>query len=215
QGPLPLEQAAGFMVQVARALAYAHEQGVIHRDIKPGNLLLSRDGHIKILDMGLARLNDPATSGTAQAAEGLTQTGQVMGTVDYMAPEQALHTRLADARADVYSLGCTFYRLMTGKIPYDADSLVMKILAHREKPIPSLRASVPTVPAATDLVLQRMLAKKPEDRYQTMTELADDLERSLSGAAAPIAIAAIPLATASLAPISDANSSASITRSPQ
>jgi serine/threonine protein kinase/formylglycine-generating enzyme required for sulfatase activity/Leucine-rich repeat (LRR) protein len=214
QGPLPLEQAVGCTVQVARALAYAHEQGVIHRDIKPGNLMLGRDGQIKILDMGLARLNDPATAGTSQAAEGLTQTGQVMGTVDYMAPEQALHTRLADARADVYSLGCTFYRLMTGKIPYEADSLVMKILAHREKPIPSLRASIPTVPVATDLVLQRMLAKKPEDRHQTMTELADDLERSLSGAAAPIALVAKRLPAAELSAVIDANSSSSISLSP-
>jgi serine/threonine protein kinase/Leucine-rich repeat (LRR) protein len=213
QGPLPLEQAVGCIVQVARALAYAHEQGVIHRDIKPGNLLLSRDGHIKILDMGLARLNDPASAATGQAAEGLTQTGQVMGTVDYMAPEQALHTRLADARADVYSLGCTFYRLLTGKIPYEADSLVMKILAHREQPIPSLRASVPAVPVATDLVFQRMMAKKPEDRHQTMTELADDLERSLTTPAAKVAKVALPLPV-DLLPQPDASSSSSISLAP-
>jgi serine/threonine protein kinase/WD40 repeat protein len=189
QGPLPLDQAVSCIVQAARALAHAHEQGVVHRDIKPANLMFGRDGKIKILDMGLARLDDPAMSGTAQAAEGLTQTGQVMGTVDYMAPEQALHTRLADARADVYSLGCTFYRLVTGNIPYDADSLVAKILAHREMPIPPLGSAKRIVPPAVQAVFARMMAKRPEDRYQTMQELADDLERSLtSGAGAPRAM---------------------------
>ena len=141
QGPLPFEQATHCILETARALAYAHDQGVIHRDIKPANLMLSAGGKIKVLDMGLARLQDPGAEGNDQAAEGLTQTGQVMGTVDYMAPEQALHTRHADARADVYSLGCTFYRLVTGDIPFDGDSMVAKILAHREKPIPSIRSS--------------------------------------------------------------------------
>lgn len=180
-GPLPWEQAAQCVVTSARALAYAHEQGIIHRDIKPANLMLCNDGKIKVLDMGLARLQDPSATGNEQAAEGLTQTGQVMGTVDYMAPEQALHTRLADARADVYSLGCTLYRLVTGDIPYDGDSMVAKILSHRETPVPSMRKKNPKVPNTADIVLQKMLAKKPEDRYQSMNELADELERCTQG----------------------------------
>ncbi|MBL8828719.1 MAG: protein kinase [Planctomycetaceae bacterium] len=207
QGPLPLDQAVQVVAQAARALAHAHEHGVIHRDIKPGNLIYTKDGQIKILDMGLARLNDPASLATAQAAEGLTQTGQVMGTVDYMAPEQAVNTRLADARADVYSLGCTFYRLVTGKIPFDGESMVEKILAHREQPIPSLGSPTTPVPPAVDHVLRKMLAKKPADRYQTMTELANDLDQCLSGELASGPIVARPL---TLAPIED-DSSSSVT----
>ncbi len=207
QGPLPLDQAVQVIAQAARALAHAHEHGVIHRDIKPGNLIYTKAGQIKILDMGLARLNDPATLATAQAAEGLTQTGQVMGTVDYMAPEQAVNTRLADARADIYSLGCTFYRLVTGKIPFDGESMVEKILAHREQPIPSLGSPTTPVPPAVDHVLRKMLAKKPGERYQTMTELANDLDQCLSGELASGPIVARPL---TLAPIED-DSSSSVT----
>jgi serine/threonine protein kinase/formylglycine-generating enzyme required for sulfatase activity/Leucine-rich repeat (LRR) protein len=196
-GPLPLGQAVHCIVQAARALAYAHEQGVVHRDIKPANLMLGADGHVKVLDMGLARFSDPAATASNQADEGLTQTGQVMGTLDYMAPEQALHTRLADARADVYSLGCSFYKIATGVNAFDGDSLVAKILAHREQPIPSLKATNPAIPQATDLVLQKMLAKNPDHRYQTMTELADELERSLKvpdGAPAEFRVAPVAVA---------------------
>jgi serine/threonine protein kinase len=197
-GPLPLGEAVHCIAQVARALAYAHEQGIVHRDIKPANLMLGSDGRIKVLDMGLARFNDPATTASGAAEEGLTQTGQVMGTVDYMAPEQALHTRLADARADVYSLGCTFYKIVTGTNPFDGDSLVAKILAHREQPIPSLKVFQSSIPRATDLVLQKMLAKNPEQRYQSMAALAEELERSLtitdSQAEQRILPAAVPVA---------------------
>ncbi|MCE9604637.1 MAG: protein kinase [Planctomycetia bacterium] len=194
QGPLPLEQAVSCVVQAARALAYAHEQGIVHRDVKPANLMLSPDGTVKLLDLGLARFDDPSALGDSPADEGLTQTGQVMGTVDYMAPEQALHTRLADARADVYGLGCTFYRLVTGNIPFDGDSVVAKILAHRDSPIPYLRAFNSQIPAAVDSVLQQMLAKHPDSRYQTMNKLAEDLERSLT--AAPWQPSTIPAAFA-------------------
>jgi formylglycine-generating enzyme required for sulfatase activity/serine/threonine protein kinase len=166
QSPLPIAVAVDYIRQAAKGLAYAHKSGVVHRDIKPANLLLDKEGIIKILDMGLARFEDPAA-----AKDGLTESGLVMGTVDYMAPEQAFDVHTADARADIYSLGCTLYRLLTNRNLYDAESLVQKLMAHQSKPIPALAAVRPDVPAALVAIFERMVAKKPEDRYQTMTEV--------------------------------------------
>lgn len=172
RGRLPVEKATAYILQAARGLAFAHSKGVVHRDIKPANLLLDADGVVKILDMGLARID----GGVMQAAqEGLTQTGQVMGTVDYMAPEQAFDTRHADAQADVYSLGCTFFRLLTGHNLYSGETIVQKILAHRENPIPSLRDALPDIPPQVEAFYQRMVAKQPQKR-PTMTEAIESLE---------------------------------------
>ena len=173
KGTLPVDKAVQCMVQAARGLEYAHQKGVIHRDIKPANLLLDTQGTIKILDMGLARI------ATETAEEGLTQTGAIMGTIDYMAPEQAVNTKLADARSDIYSLGITLWYLLTGRATYPGDSMMSKLLAHRESPIPSLSAARKDVPAALDAVYQKMIAKKPEHRYQTMTEVVAALEQGL------------------------------------
>src|SRR4029079_14980428 len=158
-GPLSIDKAVNYILQAARGLEFAHSEGIVHRDIKPANLLLDKKGTVKILDMGLARIGGD-TPGQAE----LTNTGTVMGTVDYMAPEQALNTKTADARADVYSLGCSLYYLLTGKAVYGGDTLMEKLLAHREEPIPDLRAIRPDVPEHIQSLFTRLVAKKVQDR---------------------------------------------------
>ena len=151
--------ALDYILQAARGLEYAHSQNVIHRDIKPSNLLLDREGTVKILDMGLARLNEMIGADDSTGEETLTGTGQVMGTIDYMAPEQAEDTQAVDQRADIYSLGCTLYTLLTGRMVYGGDTQVAKLLAHREAPIPSLWTGGPTCRKHLDAVFQKMVAK--------------------------------------------------------
>lgn len=171
-GPLPVAEAVGYIVQAARGLEFAHKKGIIHRDIKPSNLLLDADGTVKILDMGLARVE--AIDGTAQSE--LTTTGVVMGTIDFMAPEQAMSSKSADARADIYSLGCSLYYLLTGKPAYGGETLMAKLLAHRENPIPVLHTVRADVPERLEPVFQKLVAKQREDRFQTMTEVIAALE---------------------------------------
>jgi len=172
-GPLPVDTAVNYILQAARGLDAAHAEGIVHRDIKPANLLLDKRGIVKILDMGLARLS--GTSDGGQRAD-LTSTGTIMGTVDYMAPEQALDTKSADARADIYALGCSLFYLLTGKAIYDGDTLMKKLLAHREQPVPSLCVVRPEVPAHLDAIFQRMIAKKTEHRYQSIRQVIDALD---------------------------------------
>jgi len=164
RGPLPVAEAVDYVVQAARGLEYAHQQGVVHRDIKPGNLLLDTRGTVKVLDMGLARIDQPVDPYAATAPEALTESDQVMGTYDYMAPEQAQDTHHADHRADIYSLGCTLYRLLTGQRPYHGDTPVQVLFGHAQAPIPSLREVREDVPPQLDAAFQKMLAKDPAGR---------------------------------------------------
>jgi serine/threonine protein kinase len=188
RGRLEIVEAVGYVIQVARGLEYAHSEGVVHRDIKPGNLLLDKRGTVKILDMGLASMKEaPGEDAPPQqrAGEFVTQENQLLGTFDYMPPEQAEDAHTVDHRADIYSLGCTLYRLITGRLPYAGDTAIKKILAHRESSIPSICKLRPDAPAALDHVLRRMLAKSPEDRQQSMAEVIDELGACLEGRSRP------------------------------
>ncbi|REJ93544.1 MAG: serine/threonine protein kinase [Planctomycetota bacterium] len=176
KGPLTIKQALQCTLQAARGLEYAHAQGIIHRDIKPHNLLVDRTGTVQLLDLGLARLElESADDGVTD----LTASGVFMGTVDYMAPEQSLDTRTADARADIYSLGCTLYFLLTGHTVFPGDTIIQRVLAHREADIPDLSTTSGKIPGRLQQVFRRMGAKNPDDRFQTMTEVIAALQTCL------------------------------------
>ncbi len=187
-GPFPVAKATNFILQAARGLEFAHGEGVVHRDIKPGNLLLDKKGTVKILDMGLARIEAHGADVATQAE--LTGSGTIMGTVDYMAPEQAMNTKTADARADIYSLGCTLYYLVTGKATYEGETVAAKLIAHHNHPIPEIRKLQVDVPEGVEAIFKRMVAKKIEDRYQSMSEVIADLERL--GAGQSLSVGTLP-----------------------
>lgn len=172
-GPLPVADAVNCIMQSARGLEYAHSRGIIHRDVKPQNLLLDESGTVKILDLGLARFE---TTGFDTCSTSLTQSGTFLGTIDFVSPEQALGSKHADRRSDVYSLGCTLFYLLTATPIYTGDTLMSKVQAHRGGQIPSLQALRGEVPPALDDIFHRMVAKRPDDRHQTMLEVLGDLE---------------------------------------
>src|SRR5215831_9497604 len=161
QGPLPVARACGYIRQAADGLQHAFEHGLVHRDIKPSNLLVTADGSVvKVLDMGVARLCD--TEGSD-----LTATGSMVGTPDYLAPEQATNSRGVDIRADIYSLGCTLYHLLTGHPPFPEGTVLQQLLAHQDQTPAELSALRTDVPAALGRLVQRLLAKDPTQRLQT------------------------------------------------
>jgi serine/threonine protein kinase len=206
QGPLAIEPALDFIRQAALGLQHAHEAGLVHRDIKPANLLVATEsgssrsrlsakfrwGMVKVLDLGLARIADPQETA-------LTVMGTVMGTPDFIAPEQALDPHACDVRADLYSLGCTFYYLIAGRIPFPRGGVTEKLMAHQaEEPEPladvrrgrlmqesaktgkRIEDSFCNVPADVDAIVRKLMAKRPEDRFQSAAALAHAIERVLA-----------------------------------
>lgn len=178
RGPLPVAEACEIVRQAAVGLDYIHRQGLVHRDIKPSNLMLRSDGTVKVLDLGLALLGE-------RQRDELSGCGRLMGTLDFMAPEQARDSHEVDPRADVYSLGCTLYLLLAGKAPYAGGTETQVLLAHQQAPVPSLRGTLPEVSDALDAVCRKMLAKRPEDRQPSMAEVIAELDAALGRAPAP------------------------------
>ena len=189
KGRLDVEQAVDYIAQAAKGLAYLHENGVTHRNIKPRNLLVDGRGTLKIANLLLARLEDGSVLADGEM-EDLTKTGTAMGSVDYLAPEQASDAKTADHRADQYSLGCTLYQLLTGQVLYPGKNMMQKVLQHRDAPIPSLRAARPEVPEEIDALFQRMVAKQPEQRFPSM----NDVLRILQPQARPMLHIIFPIA---------------------
>jgi WD40 repeat protein/serine/threonine protein kinase len=178
-GPMSVAAACEVIRQAAAGLQHAHTHGLVHRDLKPANLLLAPDGVVKVLDLGLALLRGEQPTG-----EELTEPGQVMGTFDYMAPEQALDTHAVDIRADVYSLGCTLYYLLAGQAPFGGPqyrSTLQKLLAHAKEPVPPIRVHRPEVAPELAALLERLLAKAPADRFATPAEVGSALKSWAAG----------------------------------
>jgi serine/threonine-protein kinase len=174
-GRLPIANACEYARQAASGLQHAHERGLVHRDIKPGNMMITRPNPagppvVKVLDFGLARFESESDQSVR-----LTQLGRIVGTVDYIAPEQAQNARTADIRADVYSLGCSLFYLLTGRPPFGGDDTVERVGGRLLGEAPSVRRDRPEVSAALDGVVAKMMARKPEDRYQTPGEVAEAL----------------------------------------
>lgn len=183
-GPLSLSQAVDCIRQAAVGLQHAHERGIVHRDIKPGNLLLDDQGTVKLLDLGLAHIDESIrhdAAGTDSTANDsghpfvsrseLTAAGAILGTASFMAPEQSLDAHLVDFRSDIYSLGCTLYYLLTGDTPYSGNTIFKVFVQHREGEIPDLQEKRPDVPDSVAAVFRKMVAKNPDERYQSMREL--------------------------------------------
>jgi serine/threonine protein kinase len=177
-GPMPIEQAVDCLIQVARGLEAAHGKGIIHRDIKPANIMLDLSGTARVLDLGLARVVDQVNPFNKTEGNRLTQSGMYMGTIDYMAPEQIQDTHSVDHRADIYSLGCTLYYLLTGQEPFWGETVFKRLSAHIDSPAPSLRILRPDVSPALDAAYLKMMAKRREDRPASMTAVIAYLEAS-------------------------------------
>ncbi len=181
-GAMSFEDALSVIIQAAEGLQYVHRHNIIHRDIKPSNLLLTPDRTVKLLDVGLARYGEPIHSASADADKtdsDLTQPGQIVGTVDYMAPEQAIMSREVTPAADIYSLGCTLFFLLTREPPFPkrGQPILARIIAHREMAIPLLSQRCQDVPTEFDPIFTKLLAKRPEKRYTDAAELLVDLKR--------------------------------------
>jgi eukaryotic-like serine/threonine-protein kinase len=173
-GPMTPSVAAKLVRQVALGLEHAHRKGLIHRDVNPWNILVTRDGTAKLTDLGLA-------IDLADSEDAVTRDGATVGTFDYISPEQARHSRNVDTRSDIYSLGCTLFHLLSGRVPFPLPSLPEKLYAHQLTEAESLSTLVPGVPQELDDVVRRMMKKQPEDRYQVPGDVAQALEPFIDG----------------------------------
>jgi serine/threonine protein kinase len=176
-GPLSVGDAVHIALDIARALEHAHSRNVIHRDIKPDNILLNAAGLAKLADLGLAKRTDEASH--------LTAARQGFGTTPYMPYEQAINAKYADARSDIYALGVTLYHLVTGTVPFPGSNHLEVVERKNQGDFLPASYQRPGIPAALDMILERMLARQPRDRYQTASELIIDLERSHLAAEVP------------------------------
>ncbi|MDR0522583.1 MAG: serine/threonine protein kinase [Planctomycetaceae bacterium] len=165
-----LPQALNYLLQIAHALSHAAAHGVVHRDVKPSNILITPQGKAKLIDMGLARLLDPD-----EAGNDLTASGVTLGTFDYISPEQARDPRNADIRSDIYSLGCTFFFMLAGSPPFPEGTVLQKLLQHQGDAPPDVRSFQPGIPLHVAMLLQKMMAKDPKQRFQTPETLIEAL----------------------------------------
>ena len=170
QGRLPVAEAVAYAIEIARALECAHSHKLVHRDVKPQNVLIDRDGRAKVTDFGIAR---------SMEAQGLTATGRVLGTTDYVSPEQALGHDVTE-QSDIYSLGIVLYEMLTGEVPFRADTQVAVAMKHVREPLPDVQRRRPEVSAALAAVVERATAKETANRYATVAEMVHDLEEVLA-----------------------------------
>ena len=180
-GPLSFELAVEYSRQAARGLDHAHRSGLIHRDVKPGNLLVDETGTVKVLDLGLARFAEVTEENPLTVAH----DERVLGTADYLSPEQALDSHSVDARADIYSLGCTAYFTLTGHPPFNEGTIAQRLLWHQTKEPPSVTVSRADTPESLAAIIKKMIEKNPDDRFQSMSELAETLGHWLDVKASP------------------------------
>lgn len=187
EGPMPCRKAAEFIRQAALGLEHAHQAGLVHRDIKPGNLFLSDDQTVRVLDLGLAQDFDSEENLTREFNE------RVLGTADYLSPEQAADTHTVDARSDIYSLGCSLYFLLTGQPPFTEGTLVQRLIAHQTKTPPALVEFRRDVPEELNQILAKMLAKNRQERTSTATKVAEQLNGFLKRTATQKQLDAMPV----------------------
>src|SRR6476661_3347882 len=174
EGALAPQEAIAYAIEIARGLSVAHARNMVHRDIKPQNILIDAEGRAKLTDFGISRQREQ---------DGMTATGRVLGTTDYVAPEQAMG-RKVDPRTDIYSLGVVLYEMLVGQVPFAADSQVGVAMKHVNEELPDVQRRRPEVSAAVALVVERATAKDPAERYQRIGEMIDDLETALEVEAA-------------------------------